>query len=99
MPFRLDDVIDNCERFGAAIRRLGGTSPPLEVGPPASEAEVADVEARLGRAIPSVLRGVLINQARSFSFAWDRAHFELLPNSLTLHTVLEPPAKINCSNL
>jgi len=80
MPFRLDHVVDSCERFGVAIRRLGGRSPPLEVGPRATEAEVADVEARLGRRIPSVLRGVLIEQARSFSFAWERDHFELLPH-------------------
>src|SRR5262249_30078315 len=80
MPFRLDQVVDNCERFGAAIRRLGGTAPPLAVGPPASEAEVAEVEARLGRAIPAELRRVFIDQARSFSFAWERDHFELLPH-------------------
>ena len=80
MPFRLDHVVDSCEQFGAAIRRLGGRSPSLEVGPRATEAEVVDVEARLGRKIPSVLRGVLIEQARSFSFAWERDHFELLPH-------------------
>src|SRR5262249_59368122 len=48
--------------------------------PPASEAEVADVEARLGRAIPRELRRVFIDQARSFSFAWERQHFDLLPH-------------------
>jgi hypothetical protein len=50
------------------------------VGPPATEGEVADVEARLGRTIPSELRRVFIDHARSFSFAWDRDHFDQLPH-------------------
>src|SRR6266581_8596798 len=80
MAFNFDMVIDNCERFGAAIRGLGGTSPPLCVGPPATETEVAEVEERLGRKIPNALRDVLVNHARSFSFEWQREHFHLLPH-------------------
>jgi SMI1 / KNR4 family (SUKH-1) len=80
MAFNFDRVVDNCERFGAAIRKLGGTSPPLRVGPPATETELAEVEMRLGRKIPRSLRDVLVNHARSFSFEWDRAHFHLLPH-------------------
>jgi len=80
MSASFDLVMENCERFGAAIRRLGGTSPPLRVGAPATEGEIVEVEMRLGRKIPSALRSILVSHARSFSFQWERDHFHMLPH-------------------
>jgi hypothetical protein len=76
----LKRVVVNCERFGDAVRRLGGVSPPLRVGPPATESEVAETESRLGRRIPAGLRSVLIGYARSFAFEWERDHFDAFPH-------------------
>jgi SMI1/KNR4 family protein SUKH-1 len=80
MAFSFDRFVENCERFGEAVRRLGGSSPAIRIGPPATEKDVADIELRLARTIPSSLRNVLINHARSFSFEWTRPHFHTLPH-------------------
>jgi SMI1/KNR4 family protein SUKH-1 len=73
-------VVVNCERFGDTIRRLGGVAPPLRVGPPATETEVVEVEARMGRKIPPALRSVLLKYARCFEFEWQRDHFPAFPH-------------------
>ena len=80
MAFRFDQFVENCERFGEAVRRLDGNSPPIRIGPPAAETDVADVERRLARPIPSSLRSVLVDHAGSFSFEWTRKHFDALPH-------------------
>jgi hypothetical protein len=80
MAFSFVRFVNNCARFREAVRRLGGSSPPIRIGPPATEADVADIELRLARTIPSSLRGILMNHASSFSFEWTRKHFHTLPH-------------------
>jgi len=80
MAFSFDRFVENCERFGEVVRRLGGSSPPIRIGPPATENDVADIELSLARTIPNSLRNVLINHAGCFSFEWTRAHFQTLPH-------------------
>src|SRR5262245_11994536 len=41
MAFNFDRFVENCERFGEAVRRLGGSSPPIRIGPPATKKVVA----------------------------------------------------------
>ena len=78
MSASFDLVLDNCERFGAAIRRL-------EVSRAAAgwctghREEIVEVEMQLGRKI-SALRSMLVSHARSFSFHWERDHFPMLPH-------------------
>jgi hypothetical protein len=80
MAFSFVGFVDNCARFGEAVRRVGGSSSPIRIGPPATEMDVADIELRLARTIPSSLRGILMNHASSFSFEWTRKHFRTLPH-------------------
>jgi hypothetical protein len=80
MAFDFHGFVNNCDRFGAAIRKLGGEVSPIQAGAPATEAEVADVETRLGRNIPIELRSILIEHARSFSFRWEHSHADALPH-------------------
>lgn len=61
------------ERWEAAIiacERLGGETKDLQLGAPASEAEVSDVEQQLGTRLPNSFRHVLIGFASSVSFFW-----------------------------
>src|SRR5262252_5074713 len=44
MAFNFDRFVENCERFGEAVRQLGGSSPPIRIGPPATEKDIADIE-------------------------------------------------------
>jgi hypothetical protein len=43
--------------------------------------DVADIELRLARTIPSSLRNVLISHAGYFSFEWTRTQFQTLPHA------------------
>ena len=65
-----------------AARRLGGedraapgfNQPGLEIAPPASEADVHQVEQQLGVSLPSSLRLVLCRFSAHVRFVWARPH-------------------------
>src|SRR5262245_53236486 len=99
MAFSFDRFVENCERFGEAVRRLGGSSPPIRIGPPATENDVADIELSLARTIPSSLRNVLINHAGCFSFEWTRAHFQTLPHPWKHAQEGDAYGRLNCCPL
>ncbi len=49
----------------------GGTIIPLEIAPPASESDLADIEAHLAHPIPSRLRHMVTTFSRHLQFGWD----------------------------
>jgi hypothetical protein len=80
LAFDFDKFLSNCDRFGAAIRSLGGRSSTIEVGPPATNKQLCDVEATLGRPLPPNVRHILGSYASHFRFEWKRDHFASLPH-------------------
>jgi cell wall assembly regulator SMI1 len=66
----LIDIPSTLVRVGAAISALGGDVAVLEVGPPATEAQVQDVERDVGRRLPMELRGVFTEQSSRLRMHW-----------------------------
>lgn len=74
-------IRQNWERMLETVARLGGDVRPLVIERPASKAEIAATERRLGAPLPSSLRSTLLEFSRHVEFSW------YLPGDLKL-----PPA-------
>ncbi len=61
---------DELEKMQAQVRRRGWDLVPLRVDLPASEAEIARVEARHGMAVPPQLREILLYWSAGVGFGW-----------------------------
>ncbi|MBI4885845.1 MAG: SMI1/KNR4 family protein [Acidobacteria bacterium] len=66
----LIDVPSALERTRVAILTLGGEVDVCEVAPAATEAQVQAAEREIGRALPSVLRRLFVEQSASLRFCW-----------------------------
>jgi hypothetical protein len=53
-----------------AISRIGGSTDPLRIDPPALENEIGPVEEALGFRLPSTFRNTILTFSRTASFAW-----------------------------
>lgn len=73
-----DGLVRQWQAVLDANARLGGESSELIVEGPATETEVAEVEAELGAALPGSLRHVLLACSRRVNFYW------ILPGTLSL---------------
>ncbi|MCM3341854.1 SMI1/KNR4 family protein [Paenibacillus sp. MER TA 81-3] len=73
------------ERWGALMKRLeqqGARVHPLEVQPPATEAELVEVEERIGIPLPSVFRTLLQQGAKEVGMYWSLPNEAMLPDEL-----------------
>lgn len=70
------------EAATAACTKMGGEVRPPEIEPPATEAEVAEVERALGRPLPAAFRTVLTTFSRKVSFYWYLPDEARLPEHL-----------------
>lgn len=66
----LIDIPATMTRTRNAIRALGGDVVVFDVGSPATETEVRDIEQRIGRVIPATLRRVFREQCRRMRMLW-----------------------------
>ena len=58
------------EAATAACTKMGGDVRPVEIQPPATEAEVMEVERALERRLPAAFRTVLTTFSKKVSFCW-----------------------------
>lgn len=64
------DVVLNWEKFADAVKSIGGEVQAFTISQPAKSDEVITLEKKLGFAIPSSLREVLLNFASKVEFRW-----------------------------
>ncbi len=70
MTRRIDEWRQGIDRAALACRRVGGDVQRIDFAPPASDAEVQQVEQRLGRPLPHSLRAFFIGHAATVDVAW-----------------------------
>ena len=78
----MNEWIDSMKRTLLAVQRFGGETEPLVIAPPASEQEVASVEAALGMAVPASLRRVLTEFSACVNLRWELPDPTGLPEEL-----------------
>lgn len=64
------------------IERLGGETDELIVEPPATEAEIAQLERELGATLPPVMRNTLLTFSRGISLEWSLPKGFQLPEAV-----------------
>lgn len=65
-----NDVMNNWNSFSEAIRKLGGKVQSYSVDRPATVAEIAALEEKLGFDLPASLKEILLKFSRKVEFRW-----------------------------
>jgi hypothetical protein len=78
----MDEWVDRMKRMLLAVQQFGGETEPLVIAPPASEEEVAAVEAELGMAVPASFRKVLTEFSACVDLRWELPDPTGLPEEL-----------------
>lgn len=75
-------ITDHASSFLRSVESLGGSVSGLTIENPATEAELTEIEKRLGRPLPSQLRQFASSASRRITFRWNLPEDFKLPHPL-----------------